>query len=206
MSAETCDGCPPGHPHLSPFATQKIQEIILWRRPLAVVVTFAIAESMFFFVSVTDLSFLATVLFLHIVHILFRLVYSLAGRFIESVLFRAKYDDPPDLPNRIRSFDEVQALVHTAHEKGRAFVAWLRDYRAQPTIEKHALFFAPLFFLFVVSTVLGTFWVVFLIVHAVLIVPGVALNPTVRRLVAKKVAQFRDTAQKARDSAKAKTE
>jgi hypothetical protein len=198
MASESCDGCPAGHPHLSPSATQKIQEVILWRSPLAVLATFAVVESMFFFVSATDLSFLATVLFLHIVHILFRLAYRVAGPLLDRLLFRAKYSDPPDRPNRIRSFEEVQALVHSAHERGRALIAWLRDYRAEPTAEKHALFFAPLFFVFVVSTVLGTFWVVFLIVHAVLIVPGAVCSPTVRAFVAQKVGQLRDTAQRAK--------
>jgi hypothetical protein len=82
--------------------------------------------------------------------------------------------------------------VHKWHIQGKEVVRWLREYRATPTPEKHFFFFATLFFVFVIATVLGTFWVVFLIVNGILIVPGAWLNPTLRRFVDGKIRQLRE--------------
>jgi hypothetical protein len=196
--------CPDHHPHLSPGAVQKIQEIILWRNPVALALTFIIVECIFVFIATTNLGFFPTILFLHIIHNIFRFVSRLAGPVLNILLFRAKYNDLPDQPNRIRTFDEVSALVHQYHEHGRDALQWLRDYRASPSLEKHFFFFATIFFFFVIATALGTFWLVFLVIHALLIIPGAVCNPRIRDFAEKKIRHFREAAQKARDEAKAK--
>jgi hypothetical protein len=196
--------CPAHHPHFDPSTVQKIQEVILWRSKAAVAITFVITELIFVFIGAANLGFFATIFFLHIVHSIFRIAFKFVGSVLNPLLFRATYDDAPDQSNRIRSFDEVNELVHKCHDRGRAAVQWLRDYRADPTIEKHFFFFFTLFFFFVISTSLGTFWVFFLMVHAVLIIPGAVLNPGLREFAAKKIRNIREAAEKAKDEAKAK--
>jgi hypothetical protein len=196
--------CPAHDPHLSPGAVRKIQEIILWRNPVAVALTFTFVEFIFFFIATTNLGFFPTILFLHILHNVFRFISRLAGTVLDVLLFRANYNDLPDQPNRIRTFDEVNTLIHKCHEHGRDALQWLSEYRTNPTLEKHFFFFSTLFFFFVIATALGTFWLVFLIVHAVLIIPGAVFNPRIRDFAEKKIRTFREAAQNAIDEAKAK--
>jgi hypothetical protein len=173
---------------LTTASIRKVQEVILWRRPFPLILVFIVADFIFIFIYKFRLNFFSTVLFLAIVYNILRFVYDFAGSALDYLFFRSPLpDDPPDRLNRIRTPDEVVDLLADWEARCRQLWGSLTTYAAEPSWDKHLTFFGTLFIVFVITTVVGTFAVMVIIVHAILIIPGMSLNPTVREFVREKI-------------------
>jgi hypothetical protein len=174
--------------HLTASLIRKVQEVLLWRRPLPLLLIFIVVESIFIFVYKFGLNFFSTLLFLAIVYNVFRFVYDFAGAALDRVLFGSPLPaDLPDQLNRIRPPDEVMDLVTNWEAKFRQLWQWFVAYVADPSWDRHLAFFGTLFVVLIITTIVGTFMLMVIIVHGILIVPGMSLNPVVREFVSERI-------------------
>jgi hypothetical protein len=169
-----------------------------WRRPLALALVFVIVDSIFTLVYALRLSFLSTILFLCVVSNIVRFVYEFAGTGVDLWLFEApRPPDDPNQSNRVRTPEEVDATICYWQANGRRFGEWFRNYIAEPSWGKHAMFFGAVFIVFVVAMAVGTFSIVAIIVHAILVLPGLLLNPAVRGFVSERIRRAKEVKRQA---------
>lgn len=194
-----CDNCPkccPFAAHMNESFLTKSQEVIFWRRPIASAVVLAFVDLMFLIARGMNMSFLATVCFVNLVHIAISILDKIIGGIVIPLLFKGDLPaDEQDAPNRIRSFEEAKAYLHGLFEKKNELKKWLSDYLENPTLERHLIFFGASFIVFTICTVLGSWWTLFLITNFVLIVPGVYYCPKVRNFVSTKIEQAKQKAE-----------
>jgi hypothetical protein len=179
--------------YVTPSAICKLQEVLFWRRPLALVLVLVIVDSIFAVVYALHLSFLSTIFFLCVVGNVARFIYEFAGTDIDLWLFETPLpSDDPDRPNRVRTPEEVDAIVRNWQTNGRRLVEWFRGYIAEPNWGKHAMFFGAVFIVFVVATAIGTFAIAVIVGHAMLVLPGLLLNPAVREFVGERIGRAKE--------------
>ena len=171
--------------------SKRVQAVLLWRSPVAVGLTFAITELIFFIVYRLNLNFAATVLLLGMLQSLARMVLPSLTNFLDTVVFPEIPEDPADLSNRIRSYDEVKQFIGHVHQKVSGVRTWLEDYVSHPTMMGHGIFFGVMFVAFWLVTAMGTFATVFLTVHFILIAPGVWFHPKVHEVVKAQMAKVK---------------
>lgn len=178
--SETCS-CPFAK-YLTEERARRAQMVLLWRSPVAVGVTFAITELVFFLVHTLDLNVFGTILLLGILVRIAEMVLPMVHDLIDTVVFPALPADPPELSNRIRSYDEIRAFIAQVHRRVKFVYDWLEAYVEKPTLFNHGIFFGTMFVAFVLFTDMGTFCTVFVTVHFILIVPALWFHPKVREL------------------------
>lgn len=184
--------------YVTSSAICKLQEVLFWRRPLALALVFVIVDSIFTLVYALRLSFLSTILFLCVVSNIVRFVYEFAGTGVDLWLFEApRPPDDPNQSNRVRTPEEVDATICYWQANGRRFGEWFRNYIAEPSWGKHAMFFGAVFIVFVVAMAVGTFSIVAIIVHAILVLPGLLLNPAVRGFVSERIRRAKEVKRQA---------
>ena len=163
----------------------RFQEIIFWRRPIIVFITFLIVELIFLAIYVFKLDFISTSIFLLLLFNVFRLFKYWIGSFIEKSLFKPLPPDDPTAPNRIRSITEVYILLEMISVWIEDIWTWFKHYLSDPQPLEHFLFYGTCFFLFMIIALLGSYWFIFLIVHIILIAPGLLCSPHVRNYIQK---------------------
>ena len=171
--------------------SKRVQAVLLWRSPVAVGLTFAITELIFFIVYRLNLNFAATVLFFGMLQSLARMVLPSLANFLDTVVFPEIPEDPADCSNRIRSYDEMKQFMARVHQKVSGVMAWLEDYMSHPTMVGHGIFFGAMFVAFWLVTKMGTFLTVFVTVHLILIVPGVWFHPKVHEVLKAQMAKVK---------------
>lgn len=161
---------------------QIIQEIIFWRRPILIFITFLIVE--FIFITIYQLHFdiASTLLFLLIVFNIIRLLCYCFGPFFKSYFLKPLPQDEPNSPNRIRTMDEVQNFLEDIFEKIEFCISKFKNYTLSPTISEHILFFSSSFLIFLITMTLGSYRLMFLVIHSILVLPGLICSPKVRQL------------------------
>jgi hypothetical protein len=165
------------------------QEVILWRSPAAVLATFAVTESAFYLAHRADLGFLAGCFLACTIAAAVRLLYAVNGAAFEAILIADHPADEADRPNRIREWRELAPHFAAAAARLTALRRWLC---ASP-----ARVFGALFPAFVLGTWPGARAILFVAVHAALLVPGAALHPGVRAYAGGVLERARQRAAKA---------
>ena len=160
---------------------RKIQEVLLWRRPVVLAILFVLTEFTFYLVYAMKLDFGSTTMLLLIFYNIFKIIMGP----LDKVLFSPLPEDKPDQPNRIRTSAEVKEITDKIKEKITLVADWLNDYSKNPTNQKHFIFFSISFIAFALFTMMGSFWVSFIVVHAILIIPGVYFSTFVQNLIHK---------------------
>lgn len=169
----------------------RLQKIILWRCPVAAGVTLGITELLLFAIYEMNLDFLSTVLFLLICYYGFRFAWGVFGSQLEALLFQDIPDEGPEVPNRLRSFDELKKLVAFVQSKIDFLFNWIHEYIQNPNVHKHLIFFGSMFLLFATFTIIGTFWTFSILLKSILLVPGLYFHPKVRQLVAEQLEKVK---------------
>ncbi|KAH0794885.1 hypothetical protein GPJ56_001162 [Histomonas meleagridis] len=160
---------------------RKIQEVLLWRRPAALAILFVLTEITFYLVYAMKLDFGATLMLILIRYNIIKIVMGS----LDKVLFAPLPEDKPDQPNRIRTNDEVKEITDKVKEKIAVVTNWLDDYMKNPTNQKHFIFFSIAFIAFALFTMMGSYWVCFIVIHSCLIIPGLYLSSFLQNLIHK---------------------
>ena len=119
----------------------RFQEIIFWRRPTVVCITFFIVELIFFTIYILKLDLISTFIFLLLLFNVFRLLKYWFGPYIEKILFKPLPPDDPTSPNRIRSLTEVYILLEMISVWIEDSWTWFKHYLSDPQLVEHFLFF-----------------------------------------------------------------
>ncbi|KAH0791763.1 hypothetical protein GPJ56_004257 [Histomonas meleagridis] len=160
---------------------RKIQEVLLWRRPVVLAILVVLTELTFYLVYAMKLDFGATLM---LVLILYNILKIVMGS-LEKVLFAPLPEDKPDQPNRIRTNAEVKEITQKVQEKIAMVTNWLGDYMKNPTNQKHFIFFSIAFIAFALFTMMGSYWVCFIVIHLIYVLPGLYFSSFVQNLIHK---------------------
>lgn len=164
---------------------RKVQEIILWRRPLALTVLTICIELVFYSIYKLDLDFFSTVMYVIVLHNIAELFYLMLGELGNRIFFRPLPDDEPNSPNRIRNIAELSEIISKLLDVLVNFKKWLIDLIYSPTLSKCWTFFGISFAIFIVFSIFGSFWLCFFAVHTLLIIPGAISCPVLSPLLMK---------------------
>jgi len=169
--------------------TLRFQEVIFWRRPIVLILIGAIVEAVFWGIKKMELTTFSTILFMIFLYHVTKLIWHFFAGAIRSFLFKELPELGIDEPNRTRSLSEVRRNLAHVKAKKMQIQEWLVNYMAEPTLVNTLLFVGTSFLLFSVFSYFGTYKILCVLVHAILIVPGLIVNPTVRKFVAEKLNQ-----------------
>ena len=166
-------------------AVDRIQSMILFRRPIAAAALLAFVNLHFLVFYLLDLPFLAQVVFC----ILYRFVYKLAVPLVwpmaEGFLFAAEIErGSNEESNRMRDTKEIAEVLTKVVTPIGAAVKLVRKVATDKTLVGLATYAVVLFCALILTKLINFFWVAVILVNAVLIVPGVLLHPQVAPFVA----------------------
>lgn len=181
---------------LAPYTRiyENVQGMLLWRRPLPMVLLLLVTELVFAFVYLSDLGFFSVLSIAVTFRYIAELIYHNFGSQISSALFPDKPKGRPDEPNRIRELRPFCRLF-----AGIANRAYSYAHRLFTDFSTDGLLHSTLVYLvlFVVFHLCGTFAVVFVLVHILLLAPGALLHPRAYPHTAPLVERIANLAEKA---------
>jgi hypothetical protein len=186
---------------ICPVFAKRSQEILLWHRPVVFIIILVAVESVFLVVSGLEFGALPTFFLLASLYFALQIVWVFAGSTIEAIFFQELPAGDPTALNRVRPIEEVQEICCRYSGQLRTVREWLEHYLIDPSVSDHLLFFGAAFVAFVIVTVLGTLWTVFIVVHSILILPGVLTNAKFNEILRGKVVQTEDAPQKITEEA-----
>ena len=168
-----------------PVAVQRIQEMMMFRRPVAAAVLFAVINLHFLVYGVLDLPFLSQVCFFALYALVFKLVWPMVRPPAEAFLFGQ------DVPqgegeelNRVRSAKEVAAALTKVVGPIEQSVKAIRRAASDGSIVGRGIYAGVLLCLLILSHEVNVFWVTVVIVDLALVLPGVLLHPKVSPMIA----------------------
>ena len=161
-----------------------IQEVLLWRRPLALFFVVFITELMFYAIYTLNLDAFSTLFVLLISIHCVCLLYSISPKFIQNWIF------PPI--GEITMDDKVVHAFDILKERKRKIQEWAINYINHPNIIDSILFIGTSILLFTIFLVVGSFWSSFIVINSLFIVPAFFLNPMFRKKVDGKIRAARD--------------
>jgi hypothetical protein len=166
---------------LNPYTEvyKNIQGILFYRRPLAFVAVIFVVETLFYMIGSSELSFLSVAsLFLALYYALQLAYFKFGGAFVKTCFPPIQEGSPPESNRIYPLLPFCQRLSHISS----TIVDALEDVcNANKAGSVKSLIgtsgvFALLFLFF---AVVGTFWPIFVIVHLVLLAPGIVMHPKV---------------------------
>lgn len=187
--SEQCKCCCPFAKCMNQEVSSRVQEIIYWRRPIKSLVVLAVVDLFMILLYFLNTGFFATVILLGSLRFLLRFAWAKFGEQISSFLFSPPLEDSasPDRSDRIRSVDEVKSFTKKYHDYVRIAIDWVKNYKQNPDLNSHLIFFGSAFVAFFVATLFGTWLLCFLAINAFFIVPACFLNSELHQLVQSKM-------------------
>ncbi|KAH0788120.1 hypothetical protein GPJ56_007951 [Histomonas meleagridis] len=184
--AQTCSRgseCPFKNPKnieekLKPYEKhiEQIQAMLFWRNPIPMAILLVLVNLLFFIIYKLNLSFVPTMLLLATISVLIKVVKKIAGEKIASILF--KPIENKEGTYKIYSLESVSQTLSCIAQK----ISSLRGRICpgeKPTIGSALLPLGILAGLFLVFLLTGTFWLNFVLVNLILLLPAVIFHPKV---------------------------
>lgn len=167
-----------------------IQGMLFWRRPIAMGLLLLVVELTFIFIYKADLGALSVLCMAFSFRYIFELVYRQYGETI-GVLFFKPLENPgteeesnhiyPLLPICQRSSFLASRIYDLIYNSPKKETKSITDYLFPAGV---------LFVLFVFFSLTGTFWFIFVLVHIILLAPGIIFYPKVFPYVKPYCLQF----------------
>ena len=156
-----------------------VQGIFLFRLIPQYVAIFAFVNILFIIIGKFDLSPLAVLTLFAILYNLVKLAWQLARDQIVNFFFPQEFDQGTnENTNRVRSAEEIATLLTTCPCLAKCRACQATKEEGLP-VKKIAILSG----LFVLFCITGTFWLNFVVVNLILILPGVLLLPQVNPTV-----------------------
>jgi len=146
-----------------------IQDIVLWRRPFLLVFFLIIIEFLFFSIYFLDLETFSTFIYILLIFSIIRFVYSLFPLSIQKLLLNGNVS----WEEKVWSTAEIAVIYQKTANRIQIGINWFLNYINQPNFVDHILFFGTSFLLYMMFSSIGPFWLIFVIVHSILIIPGI---------------------------------
>lgn len=150
-------------PWVSEMMELRAWTVLLWRKPIPVIMALAITELLFFVIYELKLGSIASMIFLLILYSIMRLI-------------RHWFDNPMEMrmftDAEVELLDEVDEITKHAN----IFFAKIREqicfYVRHPTRNGNLIFYGSALLLLIALTVIGNFWCCYIVAHVILTVPG----------------------------------
>lgn len=182
--------------HLNETFIQRVQEVILWKRPIVLAITLLVTNIIFITEYRLQLGFLATIFFLGFIHSMLKVIQNIAGPVLEKILFPTLQEDDQSASNHVRPYSEVKEYLNKITKLNEQLDEWLKKFVQAPTPMNYLLFFGTMFLLFITFNIFGSFWFLYIFIHSGLLIPGLVLNPTIRNFVNHKIEEAKQEANK----------
>jgi hypothetical protein len=156
-----------------------IQGILFWRRPIAMAVTLCTVELLFTMVHVWNLGFVSVATLALSSYYALALVFKIVGSGIITWAFPPINEGEPPTSNRI--YPLLPFCQRISHISSTVADAVERMHEANGRGSIQSLFVSSSVFagLFVFFALCGAFWPAFIIVHILLLAPGIVMHPRV---------------------------
>lgn len=157
-------------------AVENIQAMLMFRRPVPMAILLIIVELMIAFIGKADLGFLPVLTMFITFYLSGKIIVPKFQKAILEQLFPELIDKgAANAPNRIRSNEEVAGLIWTVASKVKEYKAKKIEY----TPVNIAILLGISTLCFIISNILTTLGVFAIVIHVVLLAPGILLHPAV---------------------------
>ena len=186
-SCGSCGSCPCMNPEAlkekivsHPQIVENVQAMLFWRRPIPMAILLSLIELLFIFIKKAELTFLPVAVLFVSIFVLGKIIINKFGEAIFRILFpEIENKGSENEPNRIRPVETIADIVtctakHVCMARGK-----LCSKVNAPGITGLSLKCGVLFGLFLFFCMTGTFWLIFVVLHLILLVPGIVLHPKV---------------------------
>ncbi|KAH0791118.1 hypothetical protein GPJ56_004929 [Histomonas meleagridis] len=180
---EQCGGCPCKDPKklenmLKPYEkhVDQIQAMLFWRNPIPMAILLVLVNLLFFIIYKLNLSFVPTMLLLGTIYVLFKVVKKIAGEKIAPILF--KPIENKEGTYKIYPLEKVCETISCLVGKISCLTGRVKA-GDKPTIGTALIPLAVLSGLFLFFLITGTFWLNFVLVNLILLLPAVIFHPKV---------------------------
>lgn len=173
--------------HLNETFIQRVQEVVLWKRPIVLAITLFVTNFIFLVEYRLQLDFLATIFFLCFIHSVVKIIQNYAGTTLEKILFPTLPEGDQTASNHVRPYSEVKEYLNKIAKSNEQLDEWLKEFVQAPTPMNCLLFFGTMFLLFITFNIFGSFWFLFILIHSILLIPGFVLSPIIRNFVNQKI-------------------
>lgn len=167
----------------------KFQEILMLKRPIALVALVLYIDFEMLLYHCLNLPFLANCCLLALNYILFKVLKQIVWPILTPILFGGDINRGTESePNRIRTSTEVAAALNKVLVPLSKIVDIFVKLHADKSNTGLLIWAGVLFAGFVLTASVDFFWIIFILVNCLLLLPGICLNPTVIKLYNDKVA------------------
>ena len=163
---------------------ERIQEIIMFKRPIAFAATIIFVNFIFFLHCALNLNFYAQCILAAIIGITFKLFGGMIKQIVVKALFNGEVSKGEG-SNRVRSTEEVTEFLKKVTEPIFAIKKIVSKFAADETVNGLLIYAVILFGLFVLTAAVDLFGLVVILVNAFLIIPGIYLHPSVQQFIKK---------------------
>ena len=182
---------------------EHVEALIFWHRPVFSAIILGIIELTFILIYLSNFSKVTVVMItlgaLAVANVSQKVLPKLFDKFFSFKIPETE----PDATNRIRSVSEVSAYLTTMLS---LWVSFIKFILSEFSLMHLIVSVISLFFLTVILTVLGDFWIVFLFFHVIFILPGIVLHPRIYKIVFYHINdEEEDQSQRSRTSSAAQT-
>lgn len=160
---------------------EKAEAVLLWRNPIGLAAIVVLVNLLFVIIYKFELTFLPTLCLILLTKCLIELVWTVSGPQVEAILFPQVEKGGANEPNRIRSLDDVCEFVAPAYK----CVKGLRS-KAKPSAglsTQTMITIGVLLGLVIFFSLTGTFWLSFIVINGILLLPGLLTFPPVNEKV-----------------------
>ena len=161
-------------------AVKRIESLIMWQKKTYSAILLLIIELTFVGIYLLPFNTAANAALVAGVVCVFNVIVNAFPSLLDIFLHFDLPEIPADAPNRIRSVAEISAFITTC----LSFAIKLVELAFKSVINKSLLYigitFSILTVLFTFVYILGDFWFVWLLFHAIFILPGIILQPKVQ--------------------------
>jgi hypothetical protein len=158
---------------------KNIQGVLFYRRPVVFGVVIAVVELLFILIGCADLGFLSVVSLALALYYVGKIAYLTVGQPLVASAFGPIDEGAPTTSNRI--YELLPFCQRISHISSTLVDALEKVHDANragsiPSLAICSIVFAVLFFFF---SVCGSLWPVFVLVHIILLAPGIVMHPAV---------------------------
>lgn len=155
---------------------ENIQSMLFWRRPIPMIILLVITELILIFIYQSNLGFFSVLSVLITLRYIVELVYHKFGEQISQVLFKEIDRGNANEPNKIYPLEPFCKLFVGISNRLYLFVMKLfKDRTPNGLLYSTTIYFI----LFIIFWFCGTFSIMFILIHLILLGPGILMHPKV---------------------------
>ena len=156
------------------------EALVFWHRPIFSAIIFILVELSFFLIYISNLKKATMLSIILAVFAVLNVSQKIFPNLFDKFFSFQIPEISADATNRIRSVSEVSAYLTTMLSLWTSFIKFvLSDFSILHLI----ISLISLFFLTVMLTIFGDFWIVYIFFHVIFVLPGIVLHPRIYNML-----------------------